>query len=710
MIQKLKRIPPHLIIFLFSAAIWLFPVLVQPDSIPFHPKATSSDLLVSHWPNLFFVRSELAKFGTLPLWNPLILSGAPLAADPLFGIWYPPNWIAFVLPMPLALNLLFWLHLFWAGMGFYKFMRADGYSKGSAIVAGLAFCGTPKLIGHISLGHLSLVAAVAWTPWVLLAARKALKKAVLRQPGYIAWLAGLGAILGLIFLIDPRWVLPLAGLTAAYIGGVVLTRRELLQKRTVGAAITVLAFALGIAAVLALPLIEFTSRSTRIDLTIAEAGAISLPIQDLLGLILPPLGGSPETIVFVGISALGLALVAALTNARGWRFWAAVFIVSIVIALGSQTPLNALLARIIPGFRYLRVPARFLFISSFALAVLSGIGLERIVRKSITPQALRPIRLGTLSFWGVVLLLGIVILVGVNLPAGMLMIFSALASMALLSLIGKSILSPDRQAMFWGMLLLAELFMLNRSLLESRSAEELFQKSFQLPRDISQASVNARIFSPSYSLPQHVAVLEQIQLADGINPLQLRSYWEFMADTVGFDGDTYSVTLPPFPDGDPSSPQVWKLDSVRLGILNIGTILSAYPLENQGLQYQGQENGNYTYANPDLRPRAWVEPAGTEGSGAWREVEAIRLRANQINLTAIGPGLLVLSELAYPGWEASIDGDKTQIKPYLGLLRSVDLDVGMHEIRFQFRPASVYIGLSISLFTLLFLAVMWRKK
>ena len=711
MIQIFRRSPSYVVLFLLSAGIWLFPILIRPDSIPFHPNATNSDLLVTHWPNLFFVRSELANSGTMPLWNPLILSGAPLAADPLFGIWYPPNWLALVLPITLALNLLFWFHLVWAGVGFYKFMRAEGFSASSAFVAGLAFCGTPKLIGHIALGHPGLMAAVAWTPWVLLTARKALERAILRSPGYAAWMAALGALIGLNFLIDPRWVVPLGGLTIAYIGWVMQTRRELLSVRTIGgAAITALTFALGIAAALALPLIEFSALSTRANMTIAEAGAISLPFQNLLGLILPPLGGWPETLAYVGISVLGLALVAILTNARGWRIWGAILVISILIALGSQTPLNNLLARIIPGFRYLRVPARFLFISSFALAVLCGMGLERILHNSIAPRALRRMRLGTLAYWGTVLLLGIAVLVGTQLPVGVLMILSALASLGLLFFIRESHIPPQRQALFWGMLLFAELLAVNRSLLESRPIEEVFQKSFQLRPEISQASDAQRYFSPSYSIPQHVAALGEIQLADGVNPLQMRSYWEFMADAVGFESDTYSVTLPPFPDGNPSSPQVRELDTVKLGMLNIGTILSAYPLENQGLELQSQENGTYIYANPNLRPRAWVEPAAKEESIEWREVEAIQHSANKIDITAIGPGLLVLSELDYPGWEALVDGEKTQIKTYLGILRSVELDSGLHEIHFRFRPTSVYIGVVTSLFTLFLLVILWRKQ
>ena len=62
-------------------------------------------------------------------------------------------------------------------------------------------------------------------------------------------------------------------------------------------------------------------------------------------------------------------------------------------------------------------------------------------------------------------------------------------------------------------------------------------------------------------------------------------------------------------------------------------------------------------------------------------------------MRARGPGLLVLSEIAYPGWHVWVDGNSQPVVPYDGLLRAVQLPAGEHQVLFTFRPASLVLGL-----------------
>jgi hypothetical protein len=270
----------------------------------------------------------------------MILSGAPFAADPLSGLYYPPNWLAIAINPGVAFNVLTWLHIAWGGLGMWRFGRALGISNGSAVVAGLAFAGMPKLIGHIGLGHTSLVFAVYWTPWVLLAFHRAIDRMNARS----AALAG--AVLGLVFLIDPRWYLPLALLSGAFViwsfahshrlpkeakrleprkgqseraeGGIIRSpelavdtdssvrgdqvsivpedsaeqrspQRKSRRSWVRAASLLVIAglMSLAIAAILAAPMGEFVSLSTRADLSLAQSTALSLPPENLLNLLAP---------------------------------------------------------------------------------------------------------------------------------------------------------------------------------------------------------------------------------------------------------------------------------------------------------------------------------------------------------------------------------------------------------------------------------------
>jgi uncharacterized membrane protein YfhO len=55
-------------------------------------------------------------------------------------------------------------------------------------------------------------------------------------------------------------------------------------------------------------------------------------------------------------------------------------------------------------------------------------------------------------------------------------------------------------------------------------------------------------------------------------------------------------------------------------------------------------------------------------------------------------GYLVLDDLFYPGWKATVDGHETPILPADGLLRAVHLPAGLHAVRFHYDPESVRLG------------------
>ena len=71
---------------------------------------------------------------------------------------------------------------------------------------------------------------------------------------------------------------------------------------------------------------------------------------------------------------------------------------------------------------------------------------------------------------------------------------------------------------------------------------------------------------------------------------------------------------------------------------------------------------------------------------------------DRIAVQARGPGLLVLSEVDYPGWEVRIDGKSAHKEVVAGLLRGVRLSSGEHQVEFIFRPVSVYVGLALGSF------------
>jgi len=77
-------------------------------------------------------------------------------------------------------------------------------------------------------------------------------------------------------------------------------------------------------------------------------------------------------------------------------------------------------------------------------------------------------------------------------------------------------------------------------------------------------------------------------------------------------------------------------------------------------------------------------------------------------------GLLVLSDLYYPGWKVKVNGREEEVIEVFGLLRGVIIKGGKNDVLFYYRPISLYVGILISVTTyilwILFLYFRGRKE
>src|SRR5579859_1241000 len=373
------------------ALLYLWPLALHPSWVAFPPRSNFTDLLLSHWPNAQYLRDSLARYGQWPLWNDQIFAGLPFAADPLSGMWYPPALALLVLPLPLGFNLLLAAHLAWAGWGMFQFLRAEGLGTPASALGAAAFAGTPKLVAHLGAGHVSLVYAVAWTPWLLLAVRAA----VTRQANVSArpWTslargATAGAVMAITFLADVRWAFYAGLLALAYGAVTTLTvdrqRRVASEQSQRRGSLYALAgfgfFFLAFSAVLALPLVELTRLASRGALTLADGGTYSLPPIYLLGLLIPDLGGFAEWMTYLGVVPLLLALGG--LGQRTWLWWA-VALLAAAYSLGTNFVVFPVVFRFMPLASLLRVPPRAWFLVSLAAAILAGHGLQRLLAEGL---------------------------------------------------------------------------------------------------------------------------------------------------------------------------------------------------------------------------------------------------------------------------------------------------------------------------------------
>ncbi|MBI5620873.1 YfhO family protein [Candidatus Gottesmanbacteria bacterium] len=121
----------------------------------------------------YFYRQFFNNFlsqGIWPWWNPYNFSGAPFMANPIVNIWYPPTWLFIALPLNLAYSWHIAIHIFWAMMGMYVLLNSKlktQNSKLGAWVGGLVFGLSGFFTARIWAGHVDVIAAASWMPWVV---------------------------------------------------------------------------------------------------------------------------------------------------------------------------------------------------------------------------------------------------------------------------------------------------------------------------------------------------------------------------------------------------------------------------------------------------------------------------------------------------------------------------------------------------------------
>ncbi len=670
-------------------------------------EAPFSDLVISHYPNALYLKRAITEWGVIPLWSPTILSGYPFAANPLSGLWYPPGWLALVFPLPLGFNLAVMVHLLLGGVGLYRLLRIQKLSHEAAIFGALAFETLPKLCAHYGAGHLTLVYAVSWTPWLL-------TSSVQPRP---SWQKS-GLVLALIFLADPRWA-PYAGLLWLLYSiahrhfAIGIESYSNNPTSNIKYLFSNLLVAFLLSAPLAFPLLEYTRLSTRSLLSQADVFAHSLPPARLIGLIFPDFGGFHEWMLYPGgvlIALLSVALLASPYRNKV-RFWLAVYLISMLYALGSNMPLLPALAQI-PGFDLLRVPPRALFLTGLAGAVLASYGLETVIGKSRNRERQLTLTLTGLAAFVLAFALGVGVLTGVW-AREFLWGAGAILLASLWVLIGLKGQIPRQTwlVILFGMALL-DWGAIYASVLTFRPIESVEAQAVKVGRFLAEQPGDFRVYSPSYSIPQDVAALYGLEMADGVDPLQLSIYVEYMNAATGVPRTGYGVTLPPFANGDPNSDNATFLpDAAALGLLNVDYVVAEFDLPAEGLALLERFGEIRVYENTAALPRAWIQPNAVDVGKEYTPVEILEWKPNQIILRAEGPGLLVLSEIAYQGWQAKVDDQTIEMQEPLGLLRAVELSPGEHIVKFTFRPLGVFLGLGcFSVGVLLFVWVGRRRE
>jgi hypothetical protein len=258
----------------------------------------------------------------------------------------------------------------------------------ASFLAGTTLMFSGAYFPRVFAGHLTMLAVLAWTPMVFLCVDKLLAKP------RVAWMI-IGALtLGMQVMAGlPQGVFCTVVAVAAYAG---LELASSPKQRIAKAAAMAGMFALPllVTAIQFWPALWTAAECSRAQgLSYEAASSYSFPPENLLMLVCPNFFGimrtNPywgrwllwEVCFFAGSTGLLLSLHAAFSGTgRRTRIPAALVLFTLVLALGSHTPVFGLLNRFVPGFDMFRAPARFLFFTTLFLALLAAIGIDMLKR------------------------------------------------------------------------------------------------------------------------------------------------------------------------------------------------------------------------------------------------------------------------------------------------------------------------------------------
>ena len=612
-------------------AIFLLLSGFRPGTLPYTPGGRFSDAVTSHLPAAQFLRESVLENGTFPLWRETILGGQPFAADPLNKTAYPPQWLALLLPPALHLDLMIVLHLLIAGAGMWRWAQSLGLREEAAAFSALAYALAPRVIGHTGAGHLDLLYALAWFPWLMTAVGTAIEGKSLAR----GWLA-VGLFGGLVLLADVRLCLFAFVLAGGYAldSAVRLwrTRRLLiLASAVVPVFIT--------AASLIIPLLAWRPYLSRAALTAQEAGVFSLDFpQMLFGLILPPRGGNIETLSYVGLPVLALAILGAVT-ARRW-FWVAAAGITALYALGTNGVLWSGLVQVFPALLWFRVPARAWFVVTFVAPLLAGYGAHWLLNLTGDYRSRRGLLIAliwtaALAAAGLFLSLNVPSVDGLAVLVGGVGVGLA----GLLALTGR--LRGERLVLALIAVTFLDLALAGRGWIEWRSQEAwLPLEQVRLAERLTELGAY-RVYSPTYSLQQQVAEDYHLRLFGGVDPFQLNGVVEAIRQGGGIESVGYSVVMPPMGADLATANQHAVPNATVLGRWGVTHVVSAHPIDATALVQVDMIDGVYIYANYS----AALVPMGGWPDG-WPDLPD---RATVNNLNAITMDAALISAVTFVG-------------------------------------------------------------
>ena len=746
---------------------WFCYEMIFSAQIPFF-----RDLLTYFYPIKFSV-AEAFKASALPLWDHRMAAGFPVMAGLQSAVFYPPSIAHHTLTFFSAIRFTFVFHYALAAAGAYVLFRSWKSPIYVSLIGAVcfAFAGTIVSLSNL-LNHFQ---SAVWLPWLLYSWEKVLRVSDLRQVCIFSLVALCQVLAGSpeIFLLS---TVLLAIDTLRFVHEENLSGLGRVSARAFAAGCMIL----GLGMVQWLPTAELVTQSRRDQaIHISEALSWSLHPTSLIGLFLPTL--EPDVSLTIGIRLLAAQGVPFLLSHYigvfglfgfcSWSYAAppkeravvlAAIAGSLVLALGSFTPVYPFLYERLPPLRVLRFPEKYWYVTFSLLVFVVVRGLHRMDEQQnsrawwkiaalicagwLIPYLVFCIRPQLLASFLVSSGATTSVLTDPKTIAAILVAFEKQIALSL-SLAGALALyrlGYLRHGLLGALLVLAAFFDLSSV---TKPLHFLRDQNVvaHVPRILDNPPADhGRLFyyppgnnvhpsfmkvagNPSYhkateislnNLLPNAGILYGFEYFQDIDALGRRSYTDFL------------MFINSLPDQNRG-----KL----LRILNVKYVVAFHAVElaELSLVRQFPEHYSVLYEVDRPVPRAYIAQRALFDVDAKRTLErmasedfdpsrdvvldapvalqskelfygraTIRAYENRrvlIEAHLNEPGILVLTDAFYPGWKVFVDGREQMIRRANYLFRGVELPSGAHKVEFIYDPLSFKAGLAISLLTVSFL-------
>ena len=353
-----------------------------------------------------WVQAEAMHDGYLPIVDSLRDGGEPHLGNPNSIPLFPDNLLYLVAPTLWAFNAHYWLHLLLAPLTMFWLARVWGLSRESAWAAGVCYVASGFFISN--LGFYNLVAGAAWTPAFV----AALLQSTRPENPSPRKLLPVGLIWTLLLLAGD----PMTCLMALLLGAsAVVLRWGWRPSKWVPVGVAVF-----LGSVIASPqwveflrILPLSYRGHR-GFSEAAATAASWHPAAVMEWFIPFFFGQPDVTfwgqgfhggnlplfptLYPGVLALVLVIGSGLPHRRAAQWAWAISGLGVLLALGEHNFLVGWLLKV-PGTDLLRLPVKFWLMTAVGLALLCGLGFERLVVESHRR-----------AFWRILVGLGVVFL------------------------------------------------------------------------------------------------------------------------------------------------------------------------------------------------------------------------------------------------------------------------------------------------------------